>query len=104
MTTTVYWNDNGIPTLLSLGSGSGSSTLTTEVVRSINRSSVITAGSNYSVPSYSVGKNNLEVFIDGLLAFKGSENQYQEVDSTHIKFNDNIPTTTEITIIVRKIG
>ena len=102
MTTTVYWNDNGIPTLLSFGGGGGSSTLNTEIVRSINRSSVITAGSNYSVPSYSVGKNNLQVFIDGLLAFNGSDLQYQEVDSTNIKFNDNIPTTTEITIIVRK--
>lgn len=104
MATTVYWNDNGTPTLLPLGEGGGSSTLITEVVRSVNRDSVITAGTSFTVPSYSVGSNNLQVFIDGLLAFNGASDQYQELDDTSIKFNDDIPTTTEITIIVRRLG
>ena len=104
MATTIYWNDNGTPTPFPVGGGSGASEIKTEIVRSINRDSIITAGSNYSVPNYIVGNNSLEVYMDGLLACKGAENQYEEVNNSNIKFNDDIPTSMEITIIVRKLG
>lgn len=64
-----------------------------------SRSSVLTAGTAFTVPEYEMGSGRLHVYLDGILCLEGTANQYTEVTTTTIKFNDNIPSDMEIVVI-----
>lgn len=63
------------------------------------RSAVIAKNTNYTVPAYTVGKNNLSVYIGGLKGLSGTDaakHLYKEIGSagsasTTIQFLDDIP-------------
>ena len=65
------------------GGGGGSGTVIKKLVSSI-RASVLTAGSAFTVPTYVVGSNNLELFWNGLLLAKGTH--YTEESATTVAF------------------
>lgn len=69
-----------------------------KVFTSSNRSTVLTAGTAFGVPTYTNGDNSLSVFLNGLLCSNGVE--YTEVSTTSISFTSDIPTDFEITAVV----
>lgn len=97
-TVQVYWNDNGTPRPFPVGDGSDG-TIKTTVLNSVDRGSVLSAGTAFTVPEYELGSNNLQVYLNGLLCLAGSDKQYVEDTSTTIKFNDDIPADAEISAL-----
>lgn len=95
----LYYLDNGNPVKIPIGSGGGGGNVVTKLVSS-SRESVITKGTSFTVPEYSVGSGNLQVFYDGLLCLEGEDAQYVETSSTSITFNDDIATDVEIIVLV----
>jgi len=82
--------------------GSADVTLTA-VVSSASRSADIAANGTFTVPSYTVGKQQLLVYLDGCLSRQGDG--WDEVGtagtaSTTIKFNQLIPADMEIVVRV----
>lgn len=76
------------------------SAMTTATSEAYARQAVIEADTLYQVPEYVVGAGHLQVFLDGLECVLGET--YLEVGasgntSTHITFEDNIPTSFRIT-------
>ena len=75
----------------------------TNVVSSASRSADIAADGTFTVPSYTVGKGQLLVYLDGCLSRQGDG--WDEVGtagtaSTTIKFNQLIPASMEIVVRV----
>lgn len=97
MAISVYWNDNGVPVPFPIGEGSDG-TIKTTTITSVDRSEVLTVGTAFTVPEYTVGSNNLQVFVNGLLCVKDA--QYTEVSSTTIAFTFDVETSAEITAMV----
>lgn len=103
MTVSVYWNDDGVPVPLSLSpeEGEGSQgTIKVTSLTSVDRGSVLTAGTVFTVPEYKSDLNNLQVYLDGLLCIPGSNGQYTEYSATGIKFTFDIAPSSEITALV----
>ena len=71
------------------------------------RAAVINANTNYTVPAYTVGEDQLDVYLSGLYCSCGtdaSKHTYKEVgnagaSSTAIQFLDSIDTTHDIVVI-----
>ncbi len=71
------------------------------------RTATINANTNYTVPAYTVGQDQLDVYLSGLYCACGtdaSKHTYKEVgttgtSSTVIQFLDNIDTTHDIVVI-----
>ena len=66
-----------------------------------SRSEVLAAGTEYTVPEYVVGHNNLEVYLDGVRLFAGANGGYTEVGykgfkSTTIKFSADVAADVQI--------
>ena len=56
---------------------------------------------NYEVPKYVLGNNSLAIFYEGCKLIK--DDNYIEVDETHIQFKDwNVPVDSNLEIIIRK--
>lgn len=97
MACSLYYNNAGTPTKIELadaGSDSGISR-----VESLSRDSVLTAGSAFAVPQYTLGADNIMVFRDGLLCVEGESGQYQEATETTITFNEDLAVDTQIVVI-----
>lgn len=67
-----------------------------------SRAAVLSAGTEYTVPEYVVGHNNLAVYLDGVRVFAGASDGFTEVGnagtlSTKIKFSSNVATDVQIT-------
>ena len=76
----------------------GSGGISHKVFTSVSRSAVISSGTAWTVPSYTMGDNSLSVFVNGLLCIKGQ--QYAEASSTTITFTFDVPTDFELTAVV----
>lgn len=61
------------------------------------RSAVVPAGTEYTVPYYTMGNNLVSVYLDGVYY-----SDFKEVSNTSISFNDDIPTTVDITVVTNK--
>lgn len=85
---------SAIPTKVSQLTNDSGYVKTRTVATSSSRSAAITAGTNYTVASHTTGRNLVEVYLDGV-----RYNDFKEVSSTAISFNDNIPATIEITVV-----
>lgn len=93
----LFYNNAGTPTKIELAdaeSGSGISR-----IESLTRDSVLTAGSAFAVPQYTLGSDNIMVFRDGLLCIEGESGQYQEATETTITFNEDLAIDTQIVVI-----
>lgn len=83
-----------------------------DIVQSLegDRTQVIPANTNYTVPEYIVGINSLQVYVNGARASCGSDptkHLYKEIGienqpSTTIQFLDPIPVDTNIIIEVNR--
>lgn len=62
---------------------------------SISRTETIAVGASYQVPTYSLGSQTVQVYLDGL-----QYTDFTEVDATHIAFDIDISPTIEIVVIV----
>ena len=61
----------------------------------------IQQNTNYEVPTYAVGTNSLFVYLEGCKLIK--DENYIEVDATHIQFKDwDVPVDSNLEIIIRK--
>ncbi len=66
-----------------------------------SRDSELSAGTEYTVPQYVVGRNNLVVYLDGVRLFAGAESGFTEIGeagslSTAIKFSSNVAADVQI--------
>lgn len=93
----LYYLDSGNPVKIPINAEGGNKV--TKLVSS-SRESVITKGTSFTVPEYSIGSGNLQVFYDGLLCREGIDAQYLETSTTSITFNDDIATDVEIVVLV----
>lgn len=93
----LYYLDNGNPIKIPINAEGGNKV--TKLISS-SRESVITKGTSFTVPEYSIGSGNLQVFYDGLLCREGIDAQYLETSTTSITFNDDIATDVEIVVLV----
>lgn len=59
------------------------------------RSAVIAVGQSYQVPTYVLGTESLQVWLNGL-----KYTDFTEVDATHIAFDIDIPTDMQIIAVV----
>lgn len=62
---------------------------------SVSRTETIATGASYQVPTYSLGRHSVQVYLDGL-----QYTDFAEVDATHIAFDIDISPTMEIIVIV----
>lgn len=70
---------------------------TTKVIVEIE----IQQNTNYEVPTYEVGTNSVFIYFEGNKLIK--DENYIEVDATHIQFKDwNVPQGSNLEIIIRK--
>ena len=102
MAVSIYWNDGGVPVPFPIPDAEGETnkgTIKTTSLTSVDRGSVLVAGTDFTVPEYSSELNNLQVYIDGLLCVPGVSGQYIEVSSTIIRFNFDIQPSSEITVL-----
>ncbi len=74
---------------------SSSSSATRTVQTDTGRSAVLTAGTEYTVPSHPVLEGKLQVFLDGL-----QYTDFIDTSKTTIVFDVDIPATTEIICVV----
>ena len=64
-------------------------------------STEIAANTNYLIHNYTVGNNSLSIFWEGCKLIK--EENYIEVDSTHIQFKDwNVPAGSNLEVVVKE--
>ena len=96
MADSLYIQTSDGPVKVEIEGGSGG--VSHKVFTSTSRSAVITAGTVWTVPSYTMGDNSLAVFVNGLRCIKGQ--QYTEASSTTITFTFDVPTDFELTAIV----
>lgn len=75
------------------GTGSGGS-VSVNTLTSESRPSVITAGTAFDVPSYTVGSNELLVWVNGLILSKGEH--YTETSSGVIAFTFDLPADASV--------
>ena len=102
MAVSIYWNDDGVPVPFPISDGEGEAnkgTIKTTSITSVDRGSVLVAGTEFTVPEYSTELNNLQVYVDGLLCIPGSTGQYVEISNTKIAFNFDIQPSSEITAL-----
>ena len=102
MAVSIYWNDGGVPVPFPIPDAEGETnkgTIKTTSLTSVDRGSVLVAGTDFTVPEYSSELNNLQVYVDGLLCVPGESGQYIEVSSTVIRFNFDIQPSSEITAL-----
>ncbi|OKP97876.1 hypothetical protein A3849_13270 [Paenibacillus sp. P46E] len=57
---------------------------------------------DFTVPAYTVGNHSLLVFAEGILM--SSQEDYHEISTTKIKFNESIPMDQRITFICLGVG
>ena len=92
MPAALYYNDtDGVYKALPLG---GSGALNVNTLKSVDRASVISAGTPFDVPKYRVGSGELSVFFNGILCIKGE--QYTEDTNNSIKFTFDLQKDAEI--------
>lgn len=84
------------PVKVEIEGGSGGASH--KVFTSTSRSAVISTGTAWTVPSYTMGDNSLAVFVNGLRCIKGQ--QYTEASSTTITFMFDVPMDFELTVVV----
>lgn len=72
-----------------------SATDTRSMQVSASRTETIATGTSYQVPTYSLGRHSVQVYLDGL-----QYTDFTEVDTTHIAFDIDISPTTEIVVVV----
>lgn len=73
----------------------------TIVVTKIKVTEEIEQNTNYEVPDYIVGTNSLAIYFEGNKLIK--DENYIEVDETHIQFKDwNVPVDSNLEILIRK--
>lgn len=96
MADSLYIKTTDGPVKVEIEGGSGG--VSHKVFTSTSRSAVITAGTAWTVPSYTVGDNSLAVFVNGLRCIKSQ--QYVEASSTTITFTFDVPTDFELVVIV----
>lgn len=73
------------------------------IIETTNRTveTEIQQNTDYEVPTYAVGTNSLFVYCEGCKLIK--DENYIEVDTTHIQFKDwNVPVGSSLEIIIRK--
>ena len=103
MATSLYFKDtDGTFKKIETGGGGGSSVtdISVTTLTSVDRADVIAAGTAFSVPTYALGSDELQIFINGLLCVKGRE--YTEDTTTTVKFTEAIATDIEISAVVTK--
>jgi hypothetical protein len=91
---TLYTRVDG--TLYEVGGSGGTVAILT--LSSTARDSILTAGTEFEVPSHTVGNNSLQVYLDGLLCTNG--NEYEEASSTAVTFTSDIAADVEILAVV----
>lgn len=63
--------------------------------------SQVEQNTNYEIPEYTTGNNSLSIYFEGCKLIK--DENYIEVDATHIQFKDwDLPAQSNIEIIIRK--
>lgn len=63
--------------------------------------SKISANENYTVPKYVIANNSLSIYFEGEKLIK--DENYIEVDSTHIQFKDwTVPIGSKLEIVIKK--
>ena len=87
---------------LDLGSSGGGAGVSRKVFSSALRDADLAAGAAFGVPTYTVGSNSLQVFLDGLLCVKGRE--YTEASATTVTFTSVIDADTQIVAVVTEGG
>lgn len=73
------------------------------IIETTNRNiaTEIKQNTNYEVPDYIVGTNSLVIYFEGNKLIK--DENYIEVDETHIQFKDwNVPVDSNLEILIRK--
>ena len=77
--------------------GTGGSVSRT-VYTSKSRASILSAGTEWDVPTYTKGNNSISIYVNGVLCVKGEE--YTEVTTTSVSFTSDIPSDYELTAVV----
>ena len=90
-----------VPINLATSGGGGKVTVTR--VRQV-LPAVLKAGTAFEVPEHSVGSTNLLVCYNGALCVAGADEQYVDVSSTSIRFNDDLPAFAEIDCVYYEGG
>lgn len=80
------------------GGGGGSSSAAYKVFVSQSRDAVVSAGTAFTVPQYTMGSHSLSVYWDGLLTAAGIT--YTEDTSSTIKFADDLPADVEVIVVI----
>lgn len=91
-----------VPINLAASSGGGGKVIVTRERQVL--SSTLKAGTAFEVPEHVVGSSNLIVCYNGALCVAGADEQYVDVSSTTIKFNDDLPAFSEIDAIYYEGG
>lgn len=89
--------------LAASGGGGGGGKVTVTRVRQV-LPAVLKAGTAFDVPEHTVGSTNLLVCYNGALCVAGADEQYVDVSSTSIRFNDDLPAFAEIDCIYYEGG
>lgn len=91
MADALYVKQNGSLVQLDLGSGGGGA----ELVRTtVTLSGALAAGTAVSVPSHTVGGNQLIIWVNGIAVAEGD--QYTDLSETTVAFAADLPAGTEI--------
>lgn len=70
-------------------------------IKKIKTVSEIPQNENYEIPKYTLENNSLSIYFEGTKLIK--DENYIEVDSTHIQFKDwNVPQGSNLEIIIKK--
>lgn len=83
---------------VNVGGGSSSGETTRKVLVSSIRSAVLSAGSAFTVPEYTLGDNSLELTWNGVLLAKGTH--YAEASLTTVTFTFDVATDDVIVATV----
>lgn len=85
MAVSLYWNNNGTPEQIQLGSGGGDSKVSV-----IIKTETITSGSTFTVPAH----QTMLVFVDGLLLKSGTD---YTTSGTTVTLTESYSAGTEVT-------
>lgn len=67
----------------------------------VHRSLITSTGQTvFTTPTYTPGSNKLWVFVNGIKAYEGTAESYEETTSTSITFNYTVPTGAKVEILV----
>lgn len=70
-------------------------------IKHIATTEVISANTNYEIPKYTLGNNSLAIFYEGCKLIK--DDNYIEVDETHIQFKDwDVPDGSNLEIVIKE--